>query len=331
MTRTCWITRRAFVALILSYDTSFCYSIDDNFCRTNETHVAWRIHSVEDESLRRLQAECYFQTLNEAKSDSYDYLKEHVMAYERPLMGTLGFSKEKMPDGLSEGLVGPTIELALQAKRQFAFTDELPQHIFLDYVLNYANFNEPRNNWRSWLYKRLYTLVKDDDVTSIPLMVQKVNTVLWWNLTEQPIGFVSGQTPLILDPMAVILFGHGSCTGLSILFVDALRSMGIPARVAGTPAWNNTDSKGNHNWVEVYWKGWRFLEASPSAGMIDTLERDPCERWFCRPSRMNFTQFFAADPHGETHVPLPWEPDLRDVRGANVTEYYQRICAKCKD
>ena len=55
---------------------------------------------------------------------------------------------------------------------------------------------------------------------------------------------------------------------MSILFADALKSTGIPARVAGTPAWNGEIKKsetkkysiyfqgdpnsGNHNWIEVF-------------------------------------------------------------------------------
>ena len=67
--------------------------------------------------------------------------------------------------------------------------------------------------------------------------------------------FKSSQTPLIYDPMSAIVFGFASCTGekqrengvimrqencsgVSILFADALKSAGIPARVAGTPSWN---------------------------------------------------------------------------------------------
>jgi hypothetical protein len=44
--------------------------------------------------------------------------------------------------------------------------------------------------------------------------------------------------------------GAASCTGMSTLLVDALRSQGIPARAAGTPRWNNP-AGGNHVWVEV--------------------------------------------------------------------------------
>ena len=33
--------------------------------------------------------------------------------------------------------------------------------------------------------------------------------------------------------------GLASCTGLSILLIDACRSIGIPARFVGTPMWYN--------------------------------------------------------------------------------------------
>ena len=33
--------------------------------------------------------------------------------------------------------------------------------------------------------------------------------------------------------------GVATCTGLSILLVDACRSVGVPARIAGTPLWSN--------------------------------------------------------------------------------------------
>jgi transglutaminase-like putative cysteine protease len=39
-----------------------------------------------------------------------------------------------------------------------------------------------------------------------------------------------------------------------VLVVDACRAVGIPARVAGVPAW--TGSRGNHTWAEVWDGSW---------------------------------------------------------------------------
>ena len=55
--------------------------------------------------------------------------------------------------------------------------------------------------------------------------------------------------------------GLASCTGLSILLVDACRALGIPARIVGCPLWVN--KRGNHTWVEVWDEGvWKFTGAA---------------------------------------------------------------------
>ncbi len=50
------------------------------------------------------------------------------------------------------------------------------------------------------------------------------------------------------DPLHSMRIGLASCSGLSILLVDACRSVGIPARVVGC-MWRL--KPGNHSWVEV--------------------------------------------------------------------------------
>lgn len=50
-----------------------------------------------------------------------------------------------------------------------------------------------------------------------------------------------------------------SCTGQSILLVCALRSVDIPARVAGVHTWNHIE--GNHTWAEAWIDGeWHMIE-----------------------------------------------------------------------
>ncbi len=59
--------------------------------------------------------------------------------------------------------------------------------------------------------------------------------------------------------------------------VDALRAVGIPARLAGTPAWNQAVQHGNHNWVEVWVDGaWQFIEARPAGG--GETFTNPCDK-----------------------------------------------------
>ena len=74
--------------------------------------------------------------------------------------------------------------------------------------------------------------------------------------------------------------------------------------------------------------------AQTKQATIDTLERDPCERWFCHKDRFGdgLTPVYAArldQKKAITHYPLAWEWNSTDVPGIDRTEYYTKICSKC--
>jgi len=229
-------------------------------------------------------------------------------------------------------------------------------------VLNYANLNEARTNWRPLLIDALRFNESDlwkSGEANLTSVVTWVNQNIWTKLGRpgKPIIFKSSQTPLIFDPMSIIAFGYASCTGTSILFANALKAVGIPARVVGTPAWYGNRTRGNHNWVEIYVGShsrrhggddgsggddgvWKFLEPSPANAGLDTLDHDPCMRWFCDPSRYPSSRVYAArlkksskfglgSEANSTYFPLAWEWDNHDVPGEERTEYYADICGLC--
>ncbi len=112
-----------------------------------------------------------------------------------------------------------------------------------------------------------------------------------------------------------------SCSGLSILLVDAFRAVGIPARVAGTPNWH--DNRGNHNWCEVWIDGkWYFTEYYPNrlneawffadAGKADKNDRQ----------HAIFATSFAP---AEDYFPLVWDSTIYYVHAKNVTERYVQL------
>lgn len=301
------------------------------------------------------QTECAeVQTYDEAYQECLTFLRDNLMEFDRPFLETLGFpADDETPtaDGLGNGLIGPTIELALEAKQRYPWTDALPKEIFQEYVLNYANLNEGRTNWRPLLVDTLRFNESDlwqSGEANLTSVVTWVNQQLWTRLgkPDKPIYFHSGQTPLIFDPMSIIAFGYASCTGTSILFANALRAVGIPARVVGTPAWYGNRTMGNHNWVEVYTGAeadvadqddlWKFLEPSPANAGLDTLDKKPCERWFCQSSRYPSSRVYAAKlvgPSGDseaTFFPLAWEWHNQDVPGVDRTDYYTEVCKSCK-
>ncbi|KAG7343803.1 transglutaminase [Nitzschia inconspicua] len=316
--------------------------------------------SIETRGSSSSSSSCFVQSRAQAEQECLRFLKENLMAFDQPFHGTMGFPEHDDDDdenttldtdGLDYGMIQPTIRLALDAKVQYPWTDALPRDIFMDYVLNYANLNEARTNWRPLLVEALKFNESDlylSGQANISSVTTWVNQHLWTKLARQPdkpIFFKSSQTPLIFDPMSTIAFGYASCTGTSILFCNALRSLGIPARVAGTPAWYGDVIQGNHNWVEVYVgrdvtnggdkstdDGWKFLEPSPALPHVDTLDANPCDRWFCDPSRYPSTKVYAAKMSkrdGIVHFPLAWEWNCKDVPAIDRTDYYTRICGSC--
>ncbi|MEL6906453.1 MAG: transglutaminase domain-containing protein, partial [Planctomycetota bacterium] len=114
--------------------------------------------------------------------------------------------------------------------------------------------------------------------------------------------------------------------GLTILMVDACRSVGIPARAAGVQQWH--DDRGNHTWVEV-WDGarWRFCGAD---------EHDPAgldRGWFTADAakatagdRAHAVWASSWRRDGGT-FPLAWAPDSAQVGAVEVTSRYARATA----
>jgi len=297
-------------------------------------------------------------------------------------------------DGLSDGIVNQTIYYSLQAKEIYPWTDIIPKSIYMEYVVPYAVVNEPRTDHRPLLFHALrdilkayerrpnveyHTIIAPEIKSSIVGMtnieqtpsllreqmkaaVKLINKRLWSIFGRRsnsdnnyPITFKAGLTPRIYDPLSVIAYGHSSCTGLAILFIAALRSVGIPSRLAGTPAWNNDPEHGNHSWLEVYIPGdkvdggggeWIFLEPTPGiaegredTSTADDLDRNACDRWFCNAEHFDgktqvfvtrYTKQREVDTMG-SYFRMAWSDVDEDtgVPGEDRSDYYTRICGQC--
>ena len=120
-------------------------------------------------------------------------------------------------------------------------------------------------------------------------------------------------------PSESIAQGRATCTGLTILMVDACRAAGIPARAAGVSRWH--DDRGNHTWVEVWDDGrWHSVEAFGGPGYGEAW-------WIDRATRAD-----ASDPQYAvwatswkptgSNFPLEWDPADHTIPAVNVTERY---------
>ena len=275
--------------------------------------------------------------VRDAIEEATHFLEEYVPNFDKPNHATL----------FEDGIVIPTVNISLMARQNYPWAQIVPIDIFFDYVLPYASVNEARTNWRQLLWDKLSPEIEkleinnDGDINSIlEAIARLVNSKMWRLLAPSGVDsiiFKSSQTPLIYDPMSTMLFGYASCTGISILYIDALRTLGIPARLVGTPAWNGKVENGNHNWVEVWLgsddsQGWKFIEGLPAGGSSETFQ-NPCDKWFCTEAHfgeVDTTKVFAAR-YSESGIsyPMAWELTNLDIPGVDRTEYYHQQCKPC--
>ncbi len=156
-------------------------------------------------------------------------------------------------------------QYAYKARREFPWCAALPDSIFLNEVLPYANISENRDRWRPDFYERFSKYVKDKDN-----MVDALMNIAHNIPTEVDVEYNTKRSRVDISPLQAMKENMATCSGLSILLTDAYRSVGIPSRLAGTAMWTNY--KGNHTWSEVWVEGeWKFIEY-----YVDTLDQS----WF---------------------------------------------------
>ena len=190
------------------------------------------------------------EAFQDAKTRATKFLNDNMPPWDVINRGTLQL-----------GILPQTVQQALEVRQNFSWAGKVPEDVWMDYVLPYANVNEARSDWRPLLFEKL--AMSPTPTKTLAEVAVFVNQHIWSELNpSKPVYFKPQQTPLIYDPMSAISFGFASCTGLSILYVDALRSVGVPARLVGTPAWHGKFEDGNHNWV-ASWKLFFFGENIP--------------------------------------------------------------------
>mmetsp|Transcript_87882 Transcript_87882/g.273148 ORF Transcript_87882/g.273148 Transcript_87882/m.273148 type:complete len:318 (-) Transcript_87882:58-1011(-) len=236
-------------------------------------------------------------------------------------------------------LVNSTLMAALDAKCHYKYAAAVPKDTWLNYVLPYASLNEPRVDWPTRFSSLFAPLVPADaSLEEAVIALNGANAI--WSPPAGPISFQADRTPRIMDPFSVMAFGYSSCTGFSIYLVDALRAIGVPARVVGTPAWHGLPEKGNHNWVEVWTgaqcvdihrcsEGWAFLEGQQTQSCKYRPSGWSPGCWFCNAAQFgNATKVYAAAwDRGLDRIPLAWAPDYREVPGVDRSAWYRQVCA----
>ena len=206
--------------------------------------------------------------------------------------------------------------LAVEARARTTWGPRLPEAVFLDAVVPYANVTEPRDSMRAEWAKRYGPLVKGTKTSGEAALL--VNARLF---KDTKVTYNTKRLRTDQSPPETIAQGMATCTGLSIMLVDALRAVGVPSRVAGIPSWPGRG--GNHTWVEVWDRGgWHFV------GAAEPDEKGLDHAWFAEeagrvPGTVKDETIYAVTykPTGTT-FPLVWN-EAAQIPAENATPRYR--------
>jgi hypothetical protein len=218
-------------------------------------------------------------------------------------------------NSLSAEFLLENVRHAYRAWNESPWKEAVPKHVFLNDVLPYASVTERRDQWRKDFFERFMPLVKEASAPgeAAAVLNQKIFPLL-------KVKYSTKRQRADQSPLQSIDTGLASCTGLSVLLIDACRAVGVPARFAGTPLWS--DRSGNHSWVEVWDDGWHFTGAAEPTGI--ELDR----AWFIgrasnaqRDHRLHaiYAVSFKKTP---LKFPMVWARGADYVYAVNVTDRY---------
>ncbi|MBZ0213500.1 MAG: transglutaminase-like domain-containing protein, partial [Nitrospirae bacterium] len=219
------------------------------------------------------------------------------------------------PDSLIENA-----RLAREARAAVKWGRTLPEDVYLDAVLPHCSVTEKRDPMRREFKDKYLPLVKDLPTPGAAGL--KINEVLF-----KDFGVTYNTRRLRTDQNSkeTIAQGMATCTGLSVMLVEACRAVGVPARVAGIHSWPVRG--GNHTWVEIWDNGaWHYV------GAAEPDEKGLNHAWFTgdaakavkgEPRNAIWAVTYRAT--GE-HFPLAWNPRAK-LNGENVTDRYTRPIA----
>lgn len=214
--------------------------------------------------------------------------------------------------GAGDGWNG-NAELAREARAQAPW--EIPDEIFRNYVLPQTSIGEAEDDWRPLFREKFLPLVRGCRTPTEA--AEKLNREMWDMIG---VHYSPERDKPDQSPFHSMRIGKASCTGLSILLIDACRAVGVPARFVGCN-WKN--KPGNHSWVEIWDDGeWKHLGAGDggNAGSAwfdaDAAHADPDDPHFA-------IYAACADATGLT-FPFAWLPagTSSDIPAINVTERY---------
>jgi peroxiredoxin len=208
------------------------------------------------------------------------------------------------------------IRYAYLVKGKYPWMKQMPEEVFLHYVLPYRCAQEPIEAYRKYFYEQLDPIVSQ--LTNLADVVHQVN--LWLGHPKADgkprVRFVQTEAR-DQGPIETLKSGYGRCEEMMIIYMSAARSVGVPCRSAWTPCWAICDN--NHAWVEVWVDGfWR-----PIGGC------EPGTPWFEQSAKRAAVVYSAAigEPKSEkVYKSFPVDSTFKTLSIINSTPNYSRTC-----
>ena len=250
-----------------------------------------------------------------------DFIATAKVRHGEPGERAARFLVDNMPphdrETLSTGFLVDNLNLAFNARTNFPWASQVPEDIFFNDVLPYAVFDETREYWRGDLLAKSREIVKG--ATTATEAAQALNRQLFKLIN---VHYNTGRKRPNQSPSESIQMGKATCTGLSIILVDACRAVGIPARAVGTPLWTN--ERGNHTWTEIWDGDWHFTGADePDPAGLD-------RGWFvgdaaqARADVPRFAIYATSWRRDGLGFPMVWAQGSQEVAAVNVTPRYAK-------
>lgn len=170
---------------------------------------------------------------------------------------------------------------------------KLPEEIYLNYVLLHRVNEEEIRPCRVKFAHEITEKISQGSIERLNTL-SDTQTILETNFwCAEHVTYHSGDERT-LSALAVYERGYGRCGEESVFTVNALRSVGIPARQVYAPRWSHCDD--NHAWVEAWCEGrWIFLGACEPEMIVN-------KGWFTAASSramMIHSRMFGYEDDGE--------------------------------
>jgi len=205
--------------------------------------------------------------------------------------------------------------LAYEAWDNAPWKEQITEEVFFDCILPYANLNERRDDWRRDFHDRFVEIVADAKTPTQATILLNKNI---FNIVG--VKYSTKRPKADQSPFESIEAGMASCSGLSILLIDACRSVGVPARFTGTPLWYN--ESGNHSWIEFWDNGWHYTGGGePTGDVVDVAWFDGSASKATK-GHAQHAIFSVTWNESKQHFPLVWLPDVTTYGGIDVTDRY---------